>query len=296
MNLSAGERKHWFSRLFDLIVGCIIVFVCVVTLYPFVYVASVSVSETASVIANEVTLLPKGFNLAAYETVFRYNGIWVAYGNTLFYTGIGTIVSLLLTVLAAYPLSRKDWRFRPAATLIVAVTMWFGGGMIPFYLVVKDLGLLNTRFIILIYAALSAFLVFVMRTYFDSLPKELEESARIDGASDLRLLFQIVLPLSKPVLAVIGLYYAVGKWNSYLWEMIFLHRDDYLPLQVLLVRIVKDQSFGSEIERAITQGVDVVPITIQYAAIVVAIVPILLVYPFLQKYFVKGVMIGAIKS
>lgn len=296
MHLSAGERTRWSSRLFDWIVGIAIAFVCIITLYPFIYVVSVSVSQTSSVIANEITLLPRGFNLAAYETVFNYRGIWVAYANTLFYTGAGTAISLLLTTFAAYPLSRKDWKFRPAATLLVAITMWFGGGMIPFYLVVKDLGLLNTRVIILIYAALSAFLIFIMRTYFDSLPKELEESARIDGASDMRLLFQIILPLSKPVLAVVGLYYAVGKWNAYLWEMIFLHRDDYLPLQVLLVRIVKDQSFGSEIERAITQGVDVVPITIQYAAIVVAIVPILMVYPFLQKYFVKGVMIGAIKS
>jgi len=296
MDRRAGEGKDGMSRLFDAVVYTFISLVCIVTLYPFLYVFFVSVSDTASVTANEVTIWPKGFNLAAYETVFKYKGIWQAYANTVFYTAAGTVISLLLTTFAAYPLSRRDWKFRHAGTVIVAVTMWFGGGMIPFYLVVNDLGLLDTRLIILIYAALSAFLIFIMRTYFDSLPKELEESARIDGASDMLLLFRIVLPLSKPVMAVVGLYYGVAKWNSYLWEMILLQKDSYLPLQVLLVRIVKDNSFGTEIERAITQGIDIVPTTIQYATIMVAIVPILLVYPFLQKYFVKGVMIGAIKS
>lgn len=291
-------RRKWSleNAAFDFIVYGAVAAVGLLTLFPFLYIFFVSISDTGSVLAGEVLIWPKGLNFQAYETVFQYRGIWQAYFNTLFYTAVGTAMSLFLTVCAAYPMSRKDWKLQKLATWMIALTMWFGGGMIPFYLVFRDLGLINTRFSILIYAALSAFLIILMRTYFQSLPKELEEAAKMDGAGDPRLLLQIVLPLSKPVLAVVGLYYAVGKWNSYFWEMILLHKDSLLPLQVMLVRIIKNNSFGTEIERAITQGKDIIPLTIQYATIIVAVVPIILVYPFLQRHFMKGVMIGAIKS
>jgi putative aldouronate transport system permease protein len=292
----AGTRINWGDFLFNFVIYSVLIIVCIVTLYPFLYVFSLSISEIGSVSRNEVYLLPKGFNLAAYSTVISYKGIWTAYANTIFYTVAGTLISLLLTVLGAYPLARKDWKFRNTATVFLAITLWFGGGMIPFYLVMKDLHLLNTRLAILLYAALSTFYIIIVRTYFESLPRELEESAKIDGASDIRILFQIVLPLSKPVLAAIGLYYAIGKWNSFFWEMILLNKESLLPVQALLVRIIRDSSFDNELEKALSHNVEVLPLTIQYAAIMITSLPIILAYPFLQKYFVKGVMIGAIKS
>jgi putative aldouronate transport system permease protein len=282
--------------LFNLIIYTVLILVCIVTLYPFIYVLAVSLSSVGSVQRNEVFLWPQGWNMAAFQTVISYKGIWVAYANTIFYTVAGTLLSLLLTVLAAYPLARKDWKFRNFATVFLAITLWFGGGMIPFYLVIRDMHLLNTRLAILLYAAISTFYIIVMRSYFESLPKELEESAKIDGANDVRILFQIIIPLSKPVLAAIGLYYAIGKWNSFFWEMILVNKESMLPVQALLVRIIRDSSFDNELEKALTSNVHVLPITIQYAAIIVTTVPIILVYPFLQKYFVKGVMIGAVKS
>ncbi|UKS25697.1 carbohydrate ABC transporter permease [Paenibacillus sp. HWE-109] len=282
--------------LFSTIIYVLIILICVVTVYPFIYVISLSISNTSNVMHNDVLLLPKGFNLAAYKAVLSYNGIFVAYANTLFYTIFGTLLSLLLTAFAAYPLSRKEWKFRNVATIFLAITLWFGGGMIPFYLMMKDMHLLNSRLGVLLYAAISTFYIIVMRTYFSSLPKELDESAKIDGASDIRIFFQIVIPLSKPVLAAIGLYYAIDKWNSFFWEMILLNKDSMLPVQALLVRIIRDSSFDKEMQTALTHNVEVLPITIQYAAIIVTSLPIILAYPFLQKYFVKGVMIGAIKS
>jgi len=289
-------RRSAGSFIYDFVVYAVVVLVCIITLYPFIYVLSVSVSEPNSVLKNEVMLLPKGFNLSSYATVLKYDGIWVAYFNTLFYTVVGTSISLIMTALAAYPLSRKDWKFRNAGTIFLAITLWFGGGMIPFFLVFRNLNLLDTRLSVLLYAAISTFYIIVMRTYFESLPKELEESAKIDGANDLRILWQIVVPLSKPVFAVIGLYYAVAKWNSFFWEMILLKNNALMPLQVMLVRIIRDSVFGQEIQRVMTQGEKVIPITIQYSAIVITVLPIIMVYPFLQRYFVKGVMIGAIKS
>ncbi len=291
------KRKMDVGDLFfDGIIYLLILLVCVITLYPFVYVISLSISNTSNVMNNDILLFPKGLNLAAYKTVLSYNGIFVAYGNTLFYTIFGTLISLLLTAFAAYPLSRKEWKFRNVATIFLAITLWFGGGMIPFYLMMKDMHLLNSRLGVLLYAAISTFYIIVMRTYFQSLPKELEESAKIDGANDLRIFFQIVLPLSKPVLAAIGLYYAIDKWNSFFWEMILLNKDSLLPVQAILVRIIRDSSFDKEMQTALTHNVEVLPITIQYAAIIVTSLPIILAYPFLQKYFVKGVMIGAIKN
>ncbi|MGG4340956.1 carbohydrate ABC transporter permease [Paenibacillus lautus] len=273
-----------------------IIVTCIVMLYPFIYILSVSISDTDSVMRNEVLLWPKGINWSAYETVLNYKGMIVAYGNTIYYTVVGTFLSLLLTTLAAYPLSRKNWKLRNFAAIFLAIPLWFGGGMIPFYMVMRDLHLLNSRMGILLYAAISTFYIIIVRTYFESLPKEIEESAKIDGASDIRIFLQMALPLSKPVLAAIGLYYAVGKWNSFFWELILLSKEQFMPVQVLLVRIIRDSSFDKEMEKALVQSSGVLPITIQYAAIVITALPIIMAYPFLQKYFVKGVMIGAVKS
>ncbi|GIP34670.1 carbohydrate ABC transporter permease [Paenibacillus sp. J2TS4] len=298
--MSAKVKSIRNLSLSDFIFKCFVfvfvVLVCFVTLYPFYYILIVSLSGTSAVMRNAVFWWPEGLNWSAYRTVLGYDGIWLAYFNTVFYTVAGTAISLLLTALAAYPLSCKDWKLRRFSTLFLAITLWFGGGLIPFYLVVRQLGLLDTRLGILLYAAISTFYVIIMRTYFESLPQELKESAKIDGASDLRILFQIFIPLSKPVFAALGLYYAVGKWNSFFWESVFLNNEKLMPMQVLLMRIIRNSAFDKQLAQAIMLESDVMPITIQYATIIVTSLPIILVYPFLQKYFVKGVMIGAIKS
>ncbi|MBT2764109.1 carbohydrate ABC transporter permease [Paenibacillus sp. ISL-20] len=290
------KRVDASDAIYFVFIYLFIIVTCIVMLYPFIYILSVSISDTDSVMRNEVLLWPKGINLSAYETVLNYKGMIVAYGNTIYYTVVGTFLSLLLTTLAAYPLSRKNWKLRNFAAIFLAIPLWFGGGMIPFYMVMRDLHLLNSRMGILLYAAISTFYIIIVRTYFESLPKEIEESAKIDGASDIRIFLQMALPLSKPVLAAIGLYYAVGKWNSFFWELILLSKEKFMPVQVLLVRIIRDSSFDKEMEKALVQSSGVLPITIQYAAIVVTALPIIMAYPFLQKYFVKGVMIGAVKS
>lgn len=294
--LKTKKRVDASDALYFAFIYLFIIVTCIVMLYPFIYILSVSISDTDSVMRNEVLLWPKGLNWSAYETVLSYKGMIVAYGNPIFYTVAGTFLSLLLTTMAAYPLSRKNWKMRNFAAMFLAIPLWFGGGMIPFYMVMRDLHLLNTRTGILLYAALSTFYIIIVRTYFESLPKEIEESAKIDGASDIRIFLQIALPLSKPVLAAIGLYYAVGKWNSFFWELILLSKESLMPVQVLLVRIIRDSTFDKEMEAALVHSSGVLPITIQYAAIVVTALPIIMAYPFLQKYFVKGVMIGAVKS
>ncbi|KKO51060.1 carbohydrate ABC transporter permease [Paenibacillus sp. DMB20] len=294
--LKTKKRVDAGDALYFAFIYLFIIVTCIVMLYPFIYIISVSISDTDSVMRNEVLLWPKGINLSAYETVLNYKGMIMAYGNTIFYTVAGTFLSLLLTTLAAYPLSRKNWKLRNFAAIFLAIPLWFGGGMIPFYMVMRDLHLLNSRMGILLYAAISTFYIIIVRTYFESLPKEIEESAKIDGASDIRIFLQMALPLSKPVLAAIGLYYAVGKWNSFFWELILLSKEQLMPVQVLLVRIIRDSSFDKELEKALVQSSGVLPITIQYAAIVITALPIIMAYPFLQKYFVKGVMIGAVKS
>lgn len=290
------RKRDWADVCFNIAICAFIAFVCFVTLYPFYYIIVVSLSETGPVMKNEVFFWPKGFNLAAYKTVLNYDGIALAYFNTILYTVAGTLISLLFTALAAYPLSCREWKMRGPATIFLAITLWFSGGLIPFYLVVRNMGLLDTRIGILLYGAASTFYVIIMRTYFSSLPTELKESAKIDGASELRILFQIIVPLSKPVFAALGLYYAIGKWNSFFWESIFLNNEKLMPMQVILMRIIRNSAFDKEMKQALLLDSGVLPLTIQYAAIIVTSLPIILIYPYLQKHFVKGVMIGAIKS
>ncbi|MFD0958398.1 carbohydrate ABC transporter permease [Paenibacillus chungangensis] len=290
------DKRDWSDIFFLCLVYGFILFVCFVTIYPFYYIIVVSLSETGAVMKNEVFLWPAGFNLAAYTTVLSYEGIAMAYLNTIIYTVVGTIISLLFTALAAYPLSCKEWKLRGPATIFLAITLWFSGGLIPFYLVIRNMGLLDSRIGILLYGAISTFYIIIMRTYFSSLPAELKESAKMDGASEMRILFQIVVPLSKPVFAALGLYYAIGKWNSFFWESIFLSDERLMPMQVLLMRIIRNSAFDKELKQALLLDSSVLPLTIQYAAIIITSLPIIFIYPYLQKHFVKGVMIGAIKS
>ena len=291
------SKKIGFGEIaFTSICYLIVIFVCVVTLYPFIYIISASLSSATSVMKNEVVLFPVEFTTRAYSVVMEYKGIWTAYLNTIFYTFFGTLLSLALTILAAYPLSKERWAPRKAMTLFVVFTMWFGGGMIPFYLVMRALHLLDTRLGILLYPAISAFYVIIFRTHFQSLPNSLEESAKIEGANDAQILLKIILPISKPIMAAIALYYAVGRWNSYFWEMLLLSSNDKFPVQVLLQRIVISSQLGQDIAKALTRGEASIPTTIKFAAIIITTAPIILIYPFLQKYFIKGALIGSVKE
>jgi ABC-type sugar transport system, permease component len=278
--------------------GCYVflILVCLISLFPVIYVLSASLSSAGSVMRNEVVLLPQEITWRAYQVVIHYKGIWTAYANTIFYTVTGTAISVVLTALAAYPLSRKRWKARKILSFFVTFTMWFSGGMIPFYLLIRGLGLYDTRLGILLYPAIAAFYVIIMRTYFESLPDEIEEQAKIDGANDLRILFQIIIPLSLPTIAAIALYYGISRWNSFFWEMLLLSDEKKLPVQVLLQRIILAGQFSQDIEKSLTRGEASIPITIKYACIIVTALPIIMIYPFIQKYFVKGVLIGGIKG
>ena len=290
MRSTLGEKTYVAVCYF------IILIMCVLTLYPFIYLVSASFSSATSVMKNEVFLFPKHFTLRAYQVVFKYKGIWVAYLNTIFYTVAGTLLSLTLSIFAAYPMSKKRWALKKPMSLFVTFTMWFGGGMIPFYLTMKNLNLLDSRLGILLYPAISAFYVIIFRTHFESLPLALEESAKIEGANDFQILVRIMLPLSKPILAAIALYYAIDRWNSYFWEMLLLNDDMKVPVQVLLQRIIINSQLGQDIAKALSPGEATIPNTIKYAAIMITTLPIITIYPFLQKYFVSGALVGSVKE
>ncbi|MCR5256515.1 MAG: carbohydrate ABC transporter permease [Acetatifactor sp.] len=289
-------RSTFGEVAFVFVCYLIILIMCVLTLYPFIYLVSASFSSATSVMKNEVFLLPKNFTVRAYEVVFQYKGIWVAYLNTIFYTVAGTLLSLALSVAAAYPMSKKRWALKKPMGLFITFTMWFGGGMIPFYLTMKNLNLLDTRLGILLYPAISAFYVIIFRTHFESLPDALEESAKIEGANDFQILVKIMLPLSKPIIAAISLYYAIDRWNAYFWEMLLLNDDKKVPVQVLLQRIIINSQLGQDIAKALSPGEATIPNTIKYAAIMITTLPIIMIYPFLQKYFVSGALVGSVKE
>lgn len=285
----AGRRR---MDLFDIANVTFLGLIGLSMVYPFLYMLAVSFSDPEYVMRSEVLLWPKGFHWKAYELVLSDPSILRGYRNTLFYVAAGTTISLALTVLTAYALARKELLFGRPVTLMIVFTMLFSGGMIPSFLVVKALGLLNTVWAMILPGAISAWNLFVMRTFFAGLPKELEESAKIDGAGDFGILLRIIAPLSKPVLATIGLFYAVAIWNNYYSALLYLRSESLYPLQVairhLLERGVIAGGGGLE-DGTIDQ-------TLKFATIIVGTLPIMMVYPFLQKHFVKGVLIGSVKG
>jgi len=264
------------------------------TAYPFLYMLSVSVSEDIYVMRGEVTLFPKGFTTAMYELVLADSRIGTSYLNTILYVTVGTAVSLIVTAMGAYALSRKDMLFHKQLTLLVVFTMFFGGGMIPTFLVVKGVGIIDTLWGMILPTAVSTWNLIVMRTFFANIPKELEEAGRMDGLTDLGIFARIVLPLSKAAMATIGLFYAVAMWNNFYSALLYLRTPDLFPLQVVLRNIV----LMGQIESGDAASVDnlVVAESLKFATIMVSTLPILLLYPFLQKYFVQGVMIGSVKG
>jgi putative aldouronate transport system permease protein len=265
-------------------------------LYPLIYVLSASVSNPAKIISGELVLFPKGFSLKLYEKILTNKNIVTGYKNTVFYTVFGTLYNLIMTTCAAYPLSRKDLKGNGFFTFIITFTMLFGGGMIPAFLNLNNLGLINSPLVMILPGAVSVTNFIIMRNYFmHSVPNEVIESAYVDGASQIRTLTSIVLPLSKSILGVLIVYYAVGHWNAYFSAMMYLQDDSLMPLQIFLRRILLLNSMegmtgGSSLEdQLLFEGM-------RYALIVVAVVPMLALYMIMQKSFRKGIMIGAIKG
>lgn len=271
------------------------IFVCIITLYPFLYVAAASLSSPVFISRGEVGIIPKGFTTQAYKMVAEYPMIWRSYANTILYTIVGTAINLVGTIFAAYPLSRKSFLGRKFWSFFIFFPMLFQAGLIPQFIMVNKLGMLDTIWAIVIPGAISSYYVIVMRTFFDGIPAELEESARIDGASHMVILVRIILPLSLPSLVTVGMFYAVGHWNSFFPAMMYLNDQSKLPLQIMLRNLVI-QNQTEIVMQTVSDDRDMIGESIKFATIIVATLPILVVYPFIQKYFVKGVMIGSVKG
>ncbi|KPV55739.1 sugar ABC transporter permease [Paenibacillus sp. A3] len=285
------------ERCFDAGNVVFLTLLMVLTIYPIVYVAFASVSDAASLMAHKGMLWkPLGFSLEAYASVFNNPMILKGYGNTLFVVIVGLAFNLSLTAFGAYALSRKSLRYRKPLMLFIVFTMFFSGGLIPFYFTVKGIGLADSLWALIIPHAINTFNLIIMKTSFEAIPDSLEESAKIDGANDFVILFRIMLPLSMPVIAVMMLYYGVSHWNSWFHAMIFLQDRSLYPLQLVLREILLQGEASSMAVGASDSDVAMLSVTLKYATIIVATVPILLVYPFLQKYFVKGALVGAIKG
>jgi putative aldouronate transport system permease protein len=265
-------------------------------LYPLLFVVSASFSDPRLILSGEVILLPKGLNTASFSSIFDNRNILTGYANTIFYAVAGTAYSMFLTICAAYALSKPDLRGCNFLTVMVTLTMFFGGGMIPTFLNLNNLGLLNTRWVMIIPSAMSATNFIIMRNYFiHSVPKELLEAAHIDGASELRTLCQIVLPLSRPILGVITVFYMSGNWNAFFSALIYLTDDSMMPLQVFLRRILIQSTMGG---MGTGEGIaDVIMFEgLKYALIIASTVPMLILYLFIQKSFKKGFLMGSIKG
>lgn len=287
------------DRIYEGVITVLLVFCLLVVVLPLLYIFSASFSSSKAVISGKVWLWPVDFSLEGYEAVFKSSKIMTGYKNTIIYTVVGTAVNVIFTVMAAYPISRKDLPGHNLLAFLFTFTMIFSGGLIPTYLLYLNLGILNTRLVMILPTAIVVWNLMLARNYFQgSISPELLEAAQIDGCSDFKYLMKIVLPLSKPILAVLVLFYAVGHWNAFFNAFIYLNDQELMPLQVVLRDIlISNQIDPSSIVDAETMAAkEGLADLLKYSTILVANVPIWCLYPFVQKYFVKGVMVGAIKG
>lgn len=286
--------------MFDVVNYSLLILILIATGYPVLMVIAASISDPDAVSRGAVWIWPVGFSLEGYAAVFKNDSIVTGYLNTLFYVVVGTIVSIVLTIMAAYPLSRSDLTGARFILLAFSFTMLFSGGLIPSYLLVKELGMLDTRWSQIIPTALSVFNVIIMRSYFQSsLPKELLEAAKMDGCSDFRFLIRIAIPLSGPIIAVMVLFYGVGIWNSYFNALIYLNSKELFPLQLVLREILVMNQVSLDMlakdPKALQIKLELME-SLKYAVIVVANLPLIIAYPFVQKHFTKGIMVGSLKG
>ncbi|RAR42887.1 carbohydrate ABC transporter permease [Paenibacillus sp. MDMC362] len=280
--------------LFGIINTLILTCLAIITVYPIVYITAVSLSATSEVVQGNITLFPKGFNLDAYAQVLNDDRVPRAYLNTIFYTALGTAINLLLTAVAAYPLARKNFFGRKFFLLAIIMTMFLNPGIIPNYLIVSELGLLDSVWALVLPNAIWTFELLILKSFYENMSESLREAAVVDGASEYRILFQIVLPLSKPALASIGLFYFMGHWNSFFIPLIYLNDANMYPLQVVLRDMLIFSENGSN--PSLVDASALAPQAMKNATIVLSMIPVLLIYPFAQKYFAKGVMLGSEKG
>ncbi len=287
------------DRIFMLSNTAFLVVITIIVLLPLVFIVSASFSSAEAVIAGRVTLWPVDFSLLGYETIFEHKKVWDGFANSLFYTFFGTIFNVVMTIIAAYPLSRQDLIGRRIITIAFIFTMLFNGGLIPTYMVVRDLGLLNTRAAMILPTGIGVFNLLITITFFrTTIPPELIEAARIDGASDFRIFGSIVVPLARPIIAVLALFYAVNThWNTYFQALIYLKDQELFPLQLVLREILIENSIDAsmlvDVEDLLAR--EGLRELLKYSLIVVASLPVMFIYPFVQRHFVKGIMIGSVK-
>ncbi len=302
MEMIKKRRKMKASnsdRIYYIINFIVLLILTLIVVYPLYFLVIASFSDSNLVLQGEVLFFPKGITFEGYKRLIGDESIWVGYANTIFYAVFGTIMSLILTIPAGWGLSRANLPFRKFTLWMFIVPMFFGGGLIPFYLIVSKLGMVNTRLALIIPSALSVWNVFMCKAYFETnIPSAILEAGRIDGAGELRLFFSFVIPLSKPIIAVITLYCVVGQWNNYFGALVFLTKDKLYPLQLILrdILIIEDTSaiigggsptFQEQVKLANQ---------IKYTSIIVSSLPIILAYPFFQKYFNQGILVGSMKS
>lgn len=295
-------RESWSDRVFNLINKLFLLGVLIAVLYPIIYVISASISDPVYVNQGKMWLFPRGITFEGYQRVFQNPEIWSGYRNTVLYTLGGTFINLLFTVPAAYALSRKDLLGRGPMMGLIVFTMFFGGGLVPTFLLVSELGMLNTVWALVIPNAVAVYNLIICRTFFQmNIPRELQESAEIDGCSNTMLFIKIVLPLSAPIIAVMALYYGVAHWNSYFSAIIYLKDRSLYPLQLILREILVQNQMsdamlmtGDDME-AMAKQARIADI-IKYAVMIVSSLPIIIVYPFMQRFFMKGVLIGSVKG
>lgn len=288
------------DRIFNIINHFLLICIVIVIFYPLWFVVCASFSDGQYVNNGSLLLFPKGWNVLGYKECFRTSKIWIGYGNTILYTVCGTVLGVFCTVLAGYSLSRHDLPGTGIIMKLFVFTMYFGGGTIPYYIIIKALGLLDTRLMMILQGTITVYNIILVRSYFvQSLPPDLKEAADIDGCSNTLFLFKIAIPLSKAIIAVIALYLAISYWNSYFWAMIFLKTESKNPLQIFLRELLLKSSASAgdaSMDPASLAALNKMKEVIKYAVIIVSTVPIICMYPFIQKYFVQGVMIGSIKG
>lgn len=285
-----GEKKITF---FGIINALILISIGVIILYPILYIVAISFSDTTYIVQGKVLLWPKGFNIDAYIDILSKNRVPKAYLNTIIYTSLGTFINLLMTAVAAYPLSRTKFFGRKFFMMAIVLTMFFNGGMIPTYVVIQSFGMIDTIWAIVIPNAIWTIELLILKSFYENMSESIRESAIMDGASEVRILFSIIIPLSKPALASIGLFYFMGHWNSYFIPMIYLHDATKFPLQVVLRDML---IFATNESEGLIDKAALAPEAIKNATIVISMIPVLIIYPFAQKYFAQGVMLGSEKG
>lgn len=290
MRESRGDRAF---KLFTVIIVLIIAASC---LFPFLYIVSVSFSNKNAVLRSEVFLHPVDFDLSAYKAVFNNRALMTSMWFTIGLTILHTIICVIMTILCAYPLSKPELRLKTPILLYIMFTMYFSGGMIPGYLNIKELGLIDSFWVLILPGCLSTYNMILMKSFFTAMPREIEESAYVDGANDTVVLVKIILPLSKAMLATIALFYAVGRWNGFMDALLYINDGDMYTIQIRLRQLIQSSQVSALIEDIPEMKENVIGETVKAACLIFSMIPVMIIYPWLQKYFVKGVMIGSVKG